>query len=203
MPAAPELGDRGRAVGRVEVLREGESQHQAQADGHVAVAAEIEVNLERVSQQPDPGVQATAATSIKDQVGQQAARIGQQDLLGQSEDEQCRSASELFERVGSLFELSGHLVEPDDRSGDQLGKHRDVTREVDRVADGGRLAPVDVDRVAHRLESVKTDSQWQRDAEKGVPLPVRNTQSGDQGVEAVHAEVEVLEEAQQREVGDY
>ena len=38
VPPPPELGDRRRLVGRVEVLREAESQQEGDADGHVRIA---------------------------------------------------------------------------------------------------------------------------------------------------------------------
>ena len=43
--------------GRIEVLEELEPEHAAEAHRHVRVAGEIEVDLERVSQHADPGVQ--------------------------------------------------------------------------------------------------------------------------------------------------
>ena len=49
VPAPPELGDRPRDVRVVEVLQEVEAEHPCQADGHVRVAGEVEVDLQACS----------------------------------------------------------------------------------------------------------------------------------------------------------
>ena len=56
VPAPPEVGDALGLVGRVEILQELKTEHPSQADGHVGVTGEIEVNLERVGQCAEPGV---------------------------------------------------------------------------------------------------------------------------------------------------
>jgi len=55
VPTAPEVGDRERAVRAVEVLGEVEPEHAGEADGHVGVSREVEVELDRVGQHTDPG----------------------------------------------------------------------------------------------------------------------------------------------------
>ena len=49
VPAAPEVLQVARRVGRVEVLREAEAEQQGEADGDVGVAAEVAVDLHRVA----------------------------------------------------------------------------------------------------------------------------------------------------------
>src|SRR5690606_2583166 len=56
VPAPPELGDRLADVGLVEVLHEAEAHHQTQADGHAAVAGEVEVQLRGVGHGAQPGL---------------------------------------------------------------------------------------------------------------------------------------------------
>ena len=55
MPSTPEVGDRLGAVGRVEVAQELEAEHQSEADRHVGVAREIEIDLKGVGDDSDPG----------------------------------------------------------------------------------------------------------------------------------------------------
>ncbi len=50
MPTAPELLHAGGNEGIIEVLFEIEPEDPAEADGHIAVAREIEIDLERVGQ---------------------------------------------------------------------------------------------------------------------------------------------------------
>ena len=55
MPAPPELGDRPGRVGIIEVLEEIDAEELGQPDGHVRVPGEIEVDLQRVAGDPQPG----------------------------------------------------------------------------------------------------------------------------------------------------
>ena len=55
VPAPPEVGDVLRLEGRVEVLREAEPEQPGEADRHVRVAREVEVELQRVADRRRPG----------------------------------------------------------------------------------------------------------------------------------------------------
>ena len=46
MPSSPEFPDAGRTVRIVEILLEMKSEHPSKSDRHIAVAAEIKINLE-------------------------------------------------------------------------------------------------------------------------------------------------------------
>ena len=56
VPAPPELLHRVGDVRLAEVLREAEAEHPAEPDRHVRVAGEVEVDLQRVADDPEPGV---------------------------------------------------------------------------------------------------------------------------------------------------
>ena len=56
VPAPPEVADRHGAVGRVEVERQPQAEHQREADRHVGVAGEVEIDLQRVGAGGDPGL---------------------------------------------------------------------------------------------------------------------------------------------------
>src|SRR5437762_9930950 len=55
VPTPPEIGDRLGDVGVVEVLWKGEAQQERQADRHVRIAAEIEIDLQRIGPDAQPG----------------------------------------------------------------------------------------------------------------------------------------------------
>ncbi len=57
MPSVPEVRDGIRFIGRVEVLRQIDIEHGADADCHVAVAAEIKVKLEHIAERYQKGFQ--------------------------------------------------------------------------------------------------------------------------------------------------
>src|SRR5262245_4555847 len=75
VPAAPEISDRLREIGRIKIFCENESEHQAEPDRHVGVAAEIEINLERIRERSEPRVERLNRTGIKCRVRDFAARI--------------------------------------------------------------------------------------------------------------------------------
>ena len=57
MPAPPEFRDAARQIGVLEVLRKPESKNPAKADGHVAVAREIIVDLQGERNRAQPVIQ--------------------------------------------------------------------------------------------------------------------------------------------------
>ena len=63
MPAAPELAHGLRDVGEVEVLEELEAEHLAEPDRHVRVAREVEVDLQRVADDAEPGERGVESSS--------------------------------------------------------------------------------------------------------------------------------------------
>src|SRR3989475_10756912 len=55
VPACPEVDDAAGLVGRVEVQRETDAEHARQAQRHVRIAREVEVQLQRVAEAGAPG----------------------------------------------------------------------------------------------------------------------------------------------------
>src|SRR3954447_9826173 len=55
VPAPPEVLDRHGRVGIVEVLRKAEAKHARNPDRHVGIAGEIEIDLQRVADDAEPG----------------------------------------------------------------------------------------------------------------------------------------------------
>ena len=83
-------------------------------------------------------------------------------FLAMPEREEGDAARELRRACGvRAAQLVVDLREADDRPGDELREHRDEAGEVDEVAQRPRVAAVDVDRVAHRLEGVEADAERQ------------------------------------------
>src|SRR6266404_5167870 len=56
VPSAPELGKGGGDIREVEVFSQTKSGDARQADGHVAVAGKIEIDLKSIAKQPNPGL---------------------------------------------------------------------------------------------------------------------------------------------------
>ena len=200
MPAPPKVGDRLGAVRRIEILGEDEAEHQPQADCHVGVTAEIEVDLKRIGHGAGPRIKRADRACAKRHVRYFAARIREQDLFREPEHEERDAPRELVAGQGSIFHLLREKGKFQDRSGDQVRRHGDETREVDEVGHRFRFTAVDIDRVAHRLEGVEADPEREDDAEKCFPLPGGVAKRPDDFVISLDPEVEILEEGEHEEV---
>ena len=73
----------------------------AQADGHIRIGGEIEVDLEGVGQSAHPGKAGVQVGSslVKDPVGDLAHGVGQHHLLGQAEAEAGDAGGKLIQRL--------------------------------------------------------------------------------------------------------
>jgi len=94
----------------------------------------------------------------------------------------------------SILELLREERKLQDRSRDEVREHRDEAGKIDEVRHRFRLAAVNIDRVAQRLEGVEADSEREHHAKEGVELGVPETERLDHLVIAFDPEVEVLEE---------
>ena len=57
MPPPPETGETFRTVRTAEVFGENETKRLTKADGHIGIAGEVKIDLERESEKPHPGTQ--------------------------------------------------------------------------------------------------------------------------------------------------
>ena len=194
MPALPELGDVAGEVGQVKVGGEVIAQAARRADGHVRIAGEVKVNLQRIG---DYG-QRHRAGAVRAHAGEhrihEYGEVVRQHRLFQHAEEHLRQAAGNARAAGAafLFKLRQKFRGLDDRPGHQLREKGDVERELHRVVAGGQRAAVDVDGVAQALEGVKGDAHRQYDVQRAV-LDVEKR------AEAVEKEVRVLEIKQHRQ----
>src|SRR5262249_24888355 len=142
VPAPPELLYRRGDVRPPEVLRETEPEHPAEADGHVRVAREIEVDLNRVADDAGPRVRGgqLGERQREDLIGRTGNDVGDEDLLRQADDEAADAVREVVERHPPERELIGDVAVPDDRSGNELRKQQEVQRRMDRALLRRRIA---------------------------------------------------------------
>lgn len=101
-----------------------------------------------------------------------------------------------------MFELVGQKRKLQNRAGDEMGKHRNKAREINKRAHRFGVAAIHINDVAEGLKSVKADAQRQRDLQRGVPLHFAKTQRLHSAVVAIDGEIEVLEKAQQHQIGN-
>ena len=199
VPPPPEGAHGVGAVGVVKVLVEPEAEDPPQADGHVGVAGEIEVDLEAIGGEAQPAPQhrqRPGPLSGEAVLPQGADGVGQQHLLGKSHAEPPGPQSEVLRRVEPVPQVRCHRFVLDDGAGDQLGEHGDEGAEVHHVALDRCVLPVHVDGIAHGLEGIERDADGQRDAQLGQ---INARDQGQIGCD----EVPVLEKAQQSQVEDH
>ncbi len=99
--------------------------------------------------------------------------------------------------MGAVVELVDQVLEAQHGAGDKVREDRHEGREVDQVARGRGVAAVHVDDVADRLEDVERDADRQQHMGEDEWLQPHR---GHDRIEAVDAEVGVLEVAEDAQV---
>ena len=169
VPPPPELLDGGADVGVVEVFQKLEAEHAPQADGHVAVAGEVEVDLQAVAQRPQPGhpdVQLLGGGG-KHQVRHAAGGVGQKQLLPQAQHKPAHTVGGELRGGLPVVDLVRHIVVDDDGPGDELGEEGDIQRQLHDAFGAHLPVTVHVDHIGQALEREKGDADRQGDACQG------------------------------------
>lgn len=126
MPTAPELGDRKRRVGGVEVGFEFETEEMGAADRHIGVARKIAINLNRVGDRGDPeSFRSKTIGGGESGIGERRHPIGDRQFFEQSD--QKNLATKPNPRPIASFitaDLRYKISRTDDRPGNQMWKKR-------------------------------------------------------------------------------
>ena len=194
MPPPPELSHGGGEIGVVKVFVKPEAQDAAQADGHVGVAREVEVNLKAESKEPRPATrhrQRSGALGGQAALPQGPGGVGQQDLFGKAHGEPAGPFREVLRRDGPPDQLLRHGFILHDGPGDELGEQGHIGPEVNDVPLDRRVPAVDVDGITHGLEGEEGNAQGQRQSQLGNRCPRKQGQIRRQ-------EIPVFEEAQEQ-----
>ena len=161
VPTTPEVGDTRTAVRGVEV-----AQQQCDADGHVAVAAEIAIDLHGVAiyteQILESGIEVGVVEDAVDKVERDI--VADDGLLEQSDDDEVYTLGEHHAcDAQRLADLWGEITRTDDRAGDELREERHVESILEQIGQRFQTAAIHVDGVAHALESEEADTYRQED----------------------------------------
>ncbi len=194
MPAPPELRGAAGEEGIIEVFQQVKAEDPAQADGHIAVAGEIKVNLQGKGHGIHPHKQHRLLAALPIELGQLPQLVGQQDLFAQAQQQPPHAQRGLLQRMLPVLQLPRHIGIAHDGPGDQLGEHGDIGAEIHDGALGGHIAPVHIDGVAEDLEGIKADADGQR--------YLRHWQGKAQGIEGGGGEAGVFEPPQQAQTDD-
>lgn len=169
MPPAPEVGHRYRGIGVIEILLVFKPHHESHADGHVRIAGEVKINLQRIRQHSDPRAGGTEHGNLrgKQAVAQGRAGVRNDDLFRQPHNKSIQPAINAVRRFHPVRQLLFNVRIADDGAGDELRKRAQINRHDKNVLLRRHLVPVDIDNVAHDLEGEKTDTNGKRDFRHG------------------------------------
>ena len=190
MPAPPELRDAPRDIGVIEILQKVEAEHSPEADGHIGIGGEIEVDLEGVRHRAQPREEHRGHNGGKGRIRDPRHGVRQQHLFAEAEEKAHRAGGEFGDGLMPLVDLLRDGGVAHDGTGDELRKEGDVKRELERVALHRSVAAVHVDDVAQALKGEEGDADGQR--------YLRHRNDRQQSVEHLTEEARVLEPAQQR-----
>src|SRR5205823_5277601 len=104
-------------------FRKDETEHEAEPNRHVGVTAEIEINLERVSDRAEPGIERADGTGIESGVGNFPARIRKQDFFRKPKREESDAARKFIRGEGAMLQLLGEKRKFQDRTRDEMREH--------------------------------------------------------------------------------
>ncbi len=159
VPTSPKVGNARTVVGRIEVQREVETQQQGYADSHIAIAAEIAINLQSVA----IDAQQIFYTAIKCGIIKYAIHEVQTDiiadnrLLEQSYHNEIHPAREHVVRDNNgLSYLWSEVCRPYNRPCNQLGEERNIESIVEYRWQRFQRTAVHIDSIAETLKGKET-----------------------------------------------
>ena len=182
----------------MEVFRQPDIEQQPQPDRHIAVTAEVEIDLERVGEGGLPTGEKVTGGVQKSRICHLCKEVGEQDLFGHAEGKEVQTGGDVAgvrtEAIVSV-KLTHHLIRQHDRTGDQLGEEADeqgITAE--RIAFCQRPG---INQLQERdlLEGEEADPQRQQNV-------LEQKRGLEYGIDIFNKEVVILEVSQQQNVAD-
>ena len=195
MPPPPELGGGFGDIGIVEVLRQAEAEHPAQADGHVRVAGEVKIQLECVGDGAQPGqAHRQPVPGGKGAIGDLPKGVRQQDLFRQAETEAGGALGRTGGGLPPVRQGRAEVVPAQDGTLQKLGEEGHEQHHPAKAPFRRNGAPVHIGQVGDGLEGEEGDAGGQGDGGNG--------HIHSQSLQVVQQEAGVLEVAQHPDIQD-
>ncbi len=170
MPFVPELRDIRSLIGGKEVDGNLDTEHKAKAARHVAVAAKVQIYLERIEYDNKKGIQTIQRHIILEAPsGGNAEGIGKQNLFTQPQHKQAKPHVKIFiikMFAGNILKLGQHFLMADNGTGNQLRKKGNKERVV-RNSLPGNGAMSRICQKSNLLKGKKANAERKKDARKG------------------------------------
>lgn len=167
VPAFPKLTKTLGTVWRVKVERQINIEHPSNADGHVAVTAEVEVKLNRVGKGNEPRLghgEVVYRYGVAG-IGENADGVGDYHFLYKAKRENEKTVEDVLGHwpvVGLVGKLGQHLLGKHNGAGNQLWKEGHEVAVVEKMRQLIAFSLVGVDYKGHLLEGEKADAEWQQ-----------------------------------------
>ena len=157
MPLPPEVTDGRRGIGKEKVLLDRKAEHAAHANGHVAVAGEIKVDLQRVADSTEPGKPCIRESGGENGVNNNSGGVSQEKLLAEADDKAPDAGGSFLRSTAALVNLRGDIAPADNGTGNQLRKKGDIKQKLQKAAAVFLRTAVDINRIAESLKGEKRD----------------------------------------------
>jgi hypothetical protein len=201
VPAAPKIRDAEGFVGRVEILRETDTEKIAEADCHVAVPGEVKIDLIGVAEDAEPGAEGGEMRGVfPGGIDDGGDGVGEEDFFHHADGEEGPADVEPAGAIGviEIIEIGFDLTEANDGSGNELRKERDVAGKFPEIARGSDDATVGVNHIADGVEGVEGDADGKNDVERG--RVDGNVEPRRDLGKARDGEIEIFEEAEEKKI---
>ena len=165
MPPAPEILDAGCRIRMAEVFFEGKTENLSKADGHIAVSAEIKIDVKCIGSCGCPGPEhpRLARRDGPQQIRHMSQLICKKHLFGQTGHKAPDPLRRLLRVFVPVQHLRGYIRIFHDRSRDQLGKEGQIqSRRKDAFLRGCR-SPAHINHIRKRLKGVEGNPDRQCD----------------------------------------
>ena len=195
MPAPPEIRDRHGRKRITEIFRKMKAQHPSHTNGHIAVGAEIKIQLQSKGRRPEPGRCGRNLDSRKqtDFFPHGTDLIGDKHLLEKPLHEPQDSLFRLFLFYLPAVQLLIYRGKTDNRPRHQLRKHGYISKVSEIILFHRHLSSVKINAVAHCLKGKKTDPHRK-------PQPKRGKRGAEYAVKRHNQEVRIFKKCQHRKV---
>ena len=202
MPAPPVFAHRAGQIRVVEVFRQFQPEKAADADGHIAVTGEVEVELHHVSQIPQHQRRGRhrGCRHRSDPAVDQRQLIGDDRFFGQTQHKPLDAITETVQTdltFGRFSVEAGELlVIPHNGAGGAVAEEGEEHKKTEGTAGSGDLAAGHIRQISDGRKNVKADAQRQGRGE-------HRQQIRHQRIDAAGREACVLERRQHRQVSCY
>src|ERR1019366_1859083 len=168
--------NRASPIWRKKVAGELDAKHPGQADGHVRIAGEIEVDLQGKCQSAQPGVKTGEREALfRAAIHRRCefrGRVSDQQFLVESKQKQQETQAKINAIVleFAVGKLGDDLPMAHDRSGNEVGEEDDKESIIQETVMSGLVA-IDIDQVANLGKGEERDRQRQNNIESSEIMP--------------------------------